>query len=67
MNPLRIGMIGSGFIAHFHLQALLGVRNAQVTGVYSPTPANRALLAARANELELGPCMPWKSIPSTPS
>ncbi len=62
MNPLRIGMIGSGFIAHFHLQALLGVRNAQVTGVYSPTPANRALLAARANELELGPCMPYDSL-----
>lgn len=62
MAPLRIGMVGSGFIAHFHLQALIGVRNVQVSGVYSPTPANRAQLAARANELELGPCIAYDSL-----
>ena len=62
MASLRIGMVGSGFIAHFHLQALIGVRNVQVAGVYSPTPANRAQLAARANELELGPCTPYDSL-----
>jgi predicted dehydrogenase len=60
--PLRIGMLGSGFIAHFHLQALLGVRHAQVTGVYSPTPANRDALAAQANALELGPCRAFDSL-----
>lgn len=61
-SPLRIGMIGSGFIAQFHLQALLGVRNAQVAGVYSPTPANRTALAERANALELGPCVAFDSL-----
>ncbi|HWQ13755.1 MAG TPA: Gfo/Idh/MocA family oxidoreductase [Roseiflexaceae bacterium] len=61
-QTLRIGLQGSGFIAHFHLQALLGVRNVQVAGVYSPTPANRAALAARANELELGPCRAFDSL-----
>jgi len=61
-SPLRIGLQGSGFIAHFHLQALLGVRDVQVAGVYSPTPANREALAARANELELGPCRAFESL-----
>lgn len=61
-GPLRIGLLGSGFIAHFHLQALVGVRNVQVTGTYSPTPANREQLAAKANELELGPCTAFESL-----
>jgi predicted dehydrogenase len=55
-------MIGSGFIAHFHLQAMLGVRNVEVAGVYSPTPANREALAARADELDLGPCQVYESV-----
>lgn len=59
---LRIGMVGSGFIAHFHLQALLGVRNAVVAGVFSPTTANRDALAERANELGLGPCVAFASL-----
>jgi predicted dehydrogenase len=61
-GPLRIGLLGSGFIAHFHLQALLGVRNVVVAGVYSPTPANREALAQRANELDLGPCAVFDSV-----
>lgn len=62
MTALRIGMIGSGFIAHFHLQALLGVRNVQVAGVYSPTVANREAFARRVNELDLGPCRAFASV-----
>ena len=61
-GPLRIGMLGSGFIAHFHLQAMIGVRNVVVTAVYSPTPANREALAQRANELDLGPCIAYDSL-----
>ncbi len=61
-SPLRIGMLGSGFIAHFHMQALLGVRNVQVAGVYSPTPTHREQLAAQANALELGPCRAFDSL-----
>ncbi len=59
---LRIGMIGSGFIANFHLQALLSVRHVTVSGVYSPTAANREAIAAKANALELGPCRPFPSL-----
>ena len=59
---LRIGLIGSGFIANFHLQALLSVRHVTVAGVYSPTPAHREALAAKADALELGPCRPFASL-----
>ena len=30
LPTLRIGFVGAGFIAQFHLQALTGVRNATV-------------------------------------
>lgn len=61
-GPLRVGLLGSGFIANFHLQAFVGVRNAQVAGVFSPTAAHREALAERANALELGPCTPYDSV-----
>jgi predicted dehydrogenase len=59
---LRIGLIGSGFIAKFHLKALLSVRHVSVTGIYSPTAANRDALAAQANALELGPCRAFPTL-----
>ena len=62
VDTLRVGLIGSGFIARFHLQGFLSVRNARVSGVYSPTPANRAALAEKANELGVGPCTPYASV-----
>ncbi|MCW5695613.1 MAG: Gfo/Idh/MocA family oxidoreductase [Bauldia sp.] len=61
-QTLRIGMIGAGFIAHFHLRSLLGVRNVDVTGVYSPTPARREKLAATVAELGLGACRPYATL-----
>jgi len=54
--PLRIGFVGSGFIARFHVKSFLAVRHAQITGVYSPTAANRDALARQVNDAELGPC-----------
>ncbi|MBS0395621.1 MAG: Gfo/Idh/MocA family oxidoreductase, partial [Proteobacteria bacterium] len=39
-----------------------GVRGAQISGVYSPTPAKRAALAERANRLGLGPCRAFDSL-----
>jgi predicted dehydrogenase len=60
--PLRIGFVGAGFIAHFHLTAFEGVRDARVAGVFSPTPARRRALAERANALGLGPCQAFDSL-----
>ena len=59
---LRIGMIGSGFIANFHLQALVSVRHVRVAGIYSPNAAHREALAAKANALELGPCRAFPTL-----
>jgi len=59
---LRIGMIGSGFIANFHLQALVNVRHVSVAGIFSPNAAHREALAAKANALELGPCRAFSSL-----
>jgi predicted dehydrogenase len=61
-GPLRIGLLGSGFIATFHLQALLGVRDAEVSGVFSPTRANREALANTADGMGLGPCKAYESV-----
>ena len=61
-RPLRIGLLGSGFIAGFHLQALLGVRDAEVGGVFSPTRAHREALAGTANGMGLGPCEAYESV-----
>ena len=61
-GPRRIGLLGSGFIANFHLQALLGVRDAQVSGVFRPTRAHRATLANSANGMGLGPCKAYGSV-----
>jgi predicted dehydrogenase len=62
LPTLRIGFIGSGFIARFHLQALAGVRNVVVAGVYSPRAERRQSFAALAGSLDLGPCRAFESL-----
>ena len=62
VQTLRIGMIGSRFVARFHLQSMVGVRHAQVAGVWSPTKARREAYAGLANRMELGPCKPYPSL-----
>jgi predicted dehydrogenase len=59
---LRIGFLGSGFIASFHLQALESVRDAVVTGVYSPSDDGRRRFAAEVDARGLGPCTPFPSV-----
>ena len=61
---LRVGFVGSGFIAHFHLKSMLGVRNVEVTGVYSRSAENRRRLADRVAELGLGACTSHDSLES---
>ena len=62
LEKLRLGFIGSGFIGHFHLQALLGVRNVEVTGVFSPNPKHRQGLAEAVARMELGSCQAHDSL-----
>ena len=62
MSRLGIGVIGSGFNAKFHLQAFLGVRDADVLGVWSPNASNAAAAARMARELGVGEAKTYKSI-----
>lgn len=55
-DSLRIGIIGTGFIAEFHLRSMIGVRNVVVNGVYSRTAENRERITALSKKLGLGPC-----------
>ncbi|MDJ0885522.1 MAG: Gfo/Idh/MocA family oxidoreductase, partial [Desulfobacterales bacterium] len=64
LDKLRLGFVGSGFIGHFHLQAMVGVRNVEIAGVFSPTAAHREKLARAANDMGLGPCTAHDSLVS---
>jgi len=59
---LGIGIIGSGFNAQFHLRAFQQVRECDVLGVWSPTARNAAATARLAQELDVGPAIPYRSI-----
>lgn len=55
-QTLRVGFVGSGFIAHFHLKSMIGVRNVEVTGVFSRKPENREKFAKEVAALGIGTC-----------
>jgi predicted dehydrogenase len=59
---LGIGFVGSGFNTRFHLQALRGVRDADVASVWSPNARNAASAAAYARQLDVGDARPHRSI-----
>jgi predicted dehydrogenase len=59
---LGIGFIGSGFVTRFHLRSLVGVRDADVHGIWSPNPANAGSAAALARELGVGPARAFDTI-----
>ena len=61
-NRLGIGFIGSGFIAKFHIQSFVGVRDADVLGIWSPNPENAAATAAYARALNVGQARAYTSI-----
>ena len=51
---LGVGIVGSGFIAGFHVQSWLGVRHADITGIASRNRASAEALADRARALGVG-------------
>ncbi|MCK3777924.1 Gfo/Idh/MocA family oxidoreductase [Ensifer sesbaniae] len=61
-QTLRVGFVGSGFIAHFHLKSMIGVRNVEVTGVFSRKPENREKFAKEVAALGLGTCRTHESL-----
>jgi predicted dehydrogenase len=59
---LGVGFVGSGFIARFHLQSWVVVRDADVLGVWSPNHDNAASAAALARSLDVGEARTHRSI-----
>ena len=51
METLRYGIVGSGFVAQFHLRALESVRGVEVAGLTSRTPPHALAASARARGL----------------
>src|SRR5215831_2003865 len=61
-DRLGIGIIGSGFNARFHLLAFVGVRDADIRGIWSPNKENAAEAARLACSLDVGEPKLHKSI-----
>ncbi len=61
-DRLGIGFIGSGFITKFHLQSFLGVRDADVRGIWSPNAAHARETAAYARRMDVGEARAYRSI-----
>ena len=59
-KTLRVGMVGAGFVAHFHARALTQVRSVELAGVYAKE--NSESLAKFAHEHNLGECIIYNSI-----
>ncbi len=59
---LGVGFIGSGFITRFHLQSWVGVRDADVRGIWSPNAERAGEAAALARSLGVGEARPFRSI-----
>jgi predicted dehydrogenase len=59
---LGIGFIGGGFITRFHVQSFVGIREADVRGVWSPVREHGDQIAKLARDLDVGECRPYESI-----
>ncbi|HEY3287940.1 MAG TPA: Gfo/Idh/MocA family oxidoreductase [Gemmatimonadaceae bacterium] len=62
MSRLGVGFIGSGFNARFHMQGWVGVRDADILGVWSPDDKGAKSAAAYCRSLNVGDCKPHRSI-----
>jgi predicted dehydrogenase len=58
----KLTELGSGFIAAFHLQSMVGVRNVSIGGVYSRSAERRTRIAEKARSLGLGEARAFESI-----
>ena len=59
---IGIGFVGSGFITRFHIRSLLGVRDADVRGCWSPNAGHAESAAELARELDVGEARAFPSI-----
>lgn len=62
INKLGIGFIGSGFNTRFHIRSWVGVRDADVRGVWSPNRRHAESAAELARSLRVGEARAFDSI-----
>ncbi|MGB2695669.1 MAG: Gfo/Idh/MocA family oxidoreductase [Dehalococcoidia bacterium] len=53
-DRLGIGIVGSGFVARFHIESFVSVRDADVVAITSPTREHAESAAALAKERDVG-------------
>jgi predicted dehydrogenase len=61
-DRLGIGFVGGGFITRFHVQSFVGVRDADIRGVWSPRRESAEQVARLARDLDVGECRAYGSI-----
>ena len=61
-KTLGIGVIGGGFIARFHIKSWVGVRGADIRGVFDPDEKRAREACALARSLDVGEAKPFKSV-----
>ena len=59
---LGVGFIGSGFITRFHIKSWVGVRDADIRGVWSPNRGHSEEAASLARDLRVGEARAFNSI-----
>jgi predicted dehydrogenase len=61
-KTLGIGIIGGGFIARFHIKSWVGVRDADILGVFDPDVQRAAEACALVKSLGVGEAKPFRSV-----
>jgi len=62
MQALKLGIIGSGFVAQFHARALMQVRGIEIAGVTSRTAAHAEAFSSMVKDNALGDGIVYPSI-----
>ena len=61
-KTLGIGIIGGGFIARFHIRSWVGVRDADILGIFDPDLKRAEEAAALARKLNVGRARTYASV-----
>jgi predicted dehydrogenase len=61
-KPLGVGIIGGGFIARFHIKSWIGVRDADILGVFDPDRKRAEEACGLVKTLGVGEAKPFASI-----
>jgi predicted dehydrogenase len=59
---LGVGFVGSGFVTRFHIRSWVGVRDADIRGIWSPNQVHAGEAAALARALGVGDAKSYPSL-----